>query len=137
MSAHEAQVEPLSLHDEAAEEARRHKWIESQKTGRDLGDHALRDWYRRHWLCYCRFRRLEHLRGTRCWREFAQREFGHLYSLIITGDLLVERILDRVYDGYENLEILTWAIDWGLPLDRVVNILTQIDVNQARMDPRI
>jgi len=124
-----------SLYEEANREADRHKWIESQKHGRDLGDHAIREWYRVHWHRYCRCKRLEHVRGQRCWREFEAGAFGQLYSLIITGDLLVDRILDRVDGGYENLDIILWAAEWGLPIRRVVAILEQIDVNRARLEP--
>jgi hypothetical protein len=124
-----------SLYEEAFREAERHKWIESQKLGRDLGDGAIREWYREHWSQYCRCKRLEHLRGSRRWREFSDEQFGHLYSLIVAGDLLVDRILDRVYAGYENLEIINWAIDWDVPIDRVLHILAQLDVNRARLEP--
>jgi len=124
-----------SLYDAAHREAERHKWIESQKHGRDLGDLAIHDWYRQHWLMYCRYRRMEHLQGRQRWREFGDEKFGRLYSLIINGDLLLDRILDRVFVGHENLDIINWAIDWGLSLERVLSILTQLDVNRARLEP--
>ena len=57
-----------------------------------------------------------------------------LRRLIVAGDLLVDRILDRIYAGWENLDIINWAITWGLPRHRVVDILIQIDVNRARLD---
>lgn len=137
MSAHDGgSTRVLSVYEEATQEAQRHKWIESQKQGRDVGETAIRQWYRDHWLQYCRHRRLEHVEGSRCWREFGNRDFGQLYSLIITGDLLADRILDRVYAGYENLDVINWAIDWGLPTDRVINVLAQLDVNRARLEPR-
>lgn len=132
------QTKPLptaSLYEEAVREAERHKWIESQKSGHDLGVTAIREWYAVHWYGYCRQKRLEHVQGCRCWREFGDDHFGQLYSLIIEGDLLVDRVLDRVDAGYENLEIINWALDWGLPASRVVDILAQIDVNRARLDP--
>ena len=127
--------EALSLHVEAIREAERHKWIESQKRGRDLGDHAIREWYRVHWPQYCRYKRMEHLRGSRRWAEFNDEPFGQLYSLIVQGDLLADRILDRVYAGHENLTIITWALDWGLPIGPVLDILAQLDVNRARLEP--
>lgn len=125
----------LSLYEEGSKEAQRHKWIESQKHGRDLGQAALQEWYSVHWPTYCRKKRLEHLQGRQRWREFQDEEFGHLYSLILEGDLLVDRILDRVDAGFENLAIINWALDWNLPMDRVLSILTQIDINKARLDP--
>jgi hypothetical protein len=124
-----------SIHDEAKREAQRHKWIESQKHGRDLGDQAIRDWYRKYWRAYCRHRRIEHLRGRQRWAEFDDEPFGKIDTLIASGDCLVDRVLDRVYAGCENLEIINWAIDWGLPTDRVVDILAQLDVNRARFEP--
>ena len=132
---HKSAFPEWSLHDEAFREAQRHKWIESQKQGRDLGEIAIREWYRLHWLCYCRVRRLEHIQGSRRWREFGDDNFGQIHSLIIAGDLLVDRILDRVYLGHENLGIINWAIDWGLPIPRVLDILAQLDVNRARLEP--
>jgi len=125
-----------SLYAEAVQEAERHKWIESQKHGSDLGEHAIKEWYRVHWPGYCRCKRLEHVCGRRCWAEFEEETFGQLYSLIIEGDLLVDRILDRLDYGEENLEIIIWAFVWGLPVRRVVDILEQIDVNRARLEPQ-
>lgn len=130
-------VEPSeSLYTAAQEEALRHKWIESEKQGHDVGERAIRQWYERYWPGYCREKRLEHLEGLRRWREFRQAEFGQLYSLIIAGDLLTDRILDRYFAGRENLEIINWAMDWGLPMQRVMNLLCELDVNQTRLDPR-
>jgi len=129
-----AGVDEVSLYEEAHAEALRHKWIESQKHGRDLGESAIRDWYRRYWATYCRCCRVEHVEGNRRWREFGDEDFGHLYSLIVQGDLLTDRILDRIYAGFENLTIINWAMDWGLPMERVLDLLIQVDVNRARLD---
>ena len=147
MSACQAEVAPcrvgaadiprLSVYTEADREAQVHKWIESERHGHDLGESAIRDWYRRHWPGYCRRRRLEHILGTKRFQEFDDEAFGCIYSLIVTGDLLADRILDRIDAGLENLCIINWAIGWGLPTDRVVRILEQIDVNRARLDPAV
>ncbi len=140
MSARELSLTPgqpaavESLYDEALQEALRHKWIESQKRGCDLGENAIDEWYDRYWSAYCRFKRIEHLEGLRCWREFGSEDFGNLYTLIVQGDLLADRILDRYFAGHENLDIINWAIDWGLPLNDVVGVLVQLDMNRARLD---
>lgn len=126
----------FSIYEEAVREAERHKWIESQKHGRDLGEGAIREWYRVHWPGYCRCKRLEHVRGQCRWKEFGEETFAQLYSLIVAGDLLLDRILDRLDFGGENLQVLLWAIDWGLSIQRVIAILEQIDVNRARLEPR-
>jgi hypothetical protein len=125
-----------SLYSEAGREAERHKWIESEKHGRDLGSPAIREWYRLHWHRYCRQKRLEHLAGRACWMEFERETFGRLAAQTARDDLLFDRVLDRVQDGWENLDVLNWALLWGLDSHRVVEILTVIDVNRARLEPR-
>ena len=125
-----------SLYAEAFRHAEQHKWIESEKRGYDLGEGAIREWYGVHWARFCRECRLEHISGRRYWDEFGPETFGCLYELIVAGDLLADRLLDRVDEGWENLTILLWAREWGLPMTRVVPMLEQIDVNRARMDPR-
>src|SRR5690242_6901420 len=132
-----AGLHAASIYDEALSEAHRHKWFESQKHGRDLGDQAIRDWFRKHWRTYCRHRRIEHLRGRRRWAEFDDEPFGHIDGVISREDCLVDRVLDRVYAGYENLDIINWALDWGLPTDRVIEILAHLDVNRARLEPLV
>lgn len=126
---------PLSLYEEGFHEALRHKWIESQKCGRDVGTAAITDWYRRHWIPYCRQKRLEHLWGRQSWREFDEDDFGLIESLQEQNDLLLDRILDRLHFGMENLGVILWASDWGLPMPRVLDILTGLDINCARLDP--
>ena len=52
-----------SLYCEAVTEAERHKWIESEKAGYDLGESAIEEWNRCHWWGWCRSKWLEHLKG--------------------------------------------------------------------------
>ena len=56
-----------------------------------------------------RYRRVEHLRGRKRWAEFEEESFGKIDALVASGDCLVDRVLDRVYAGCENLEIINWA----------------------------
>ena len=125
---------PRSLYSAALEEALRHKWIESQKHGCDLGEAALKDWFRKHWLPFCRSKRLEHVEGMQQWSEFAQHEFGQVFQLIMDDDILCDRILDRMEHGFDNLEIINWALSWGLPMIRVLQLLEIIDINRARLE---
>lgn len=127
----------LSIYEEAWREVDVHKWIESERHGHDLGEMAIRDWWRRHWPHYCRRKRLEHVRGMKRFREFGDEAFGCIYSLIVTGDALVEAILDQIDSGRENLCIINWAMDCGISTERVIDILEQIDVNRARLDPAV
>ncbi|QDT66433.1 hypothetical protein [Calycomorphotria hydatis] len=123
-----------SLYEEAYREAERHKWIESQKQGRDLGDFAIRDWYGNYWMLYCRHRRNEHISGEARWQEFESEKFGIRCNLVLTEGLLADRILDRIDAGLENLDIIQWAHEWGMPIDRVLHTLELIDVNRARVE---
>lgn len=125
----------LSLYDQGLQEALKHKWIESQKRGMDLGHAAMADWYYRFWRQYCRSRLLEHVSGDCPWAEFDTGRFGLIAKLIRENDLLLDRILDRVRHGAENLDIILWAREWGLNMERVIAILEKIDINRARMDP--
>lgn len=135
MSAQQAAtIELPSVYQEAVREAERHKWIESQKRGCDAGGAAISEWYQRYWNRYYRHRRLEHLKGAQRWIEFNDERFGKLSDLVDTSDLLVDRILDRYYSGFENLTLINWAYDWGLPVDRVMQILELLDVNRSRLD---
>ena len=128
-------MQHLSLYEEGLREAQRHKWIESQKRGVDLGESALTDWYKRYWPLFCRLKCLEHLAGSRGWREFAPEDFGLIGTLIREEDLLLEMILDRAQEGDENLEMIVWAQDWGLPMKRVIYILEQLNLNRAQLSP--
>lgn len=128
-------MQTLSLYEEGLREAERHKWIESQKHGQDLGSQAITDWYKRYWAIFCRLKCLEHLAGCRNWREFAPEDFGLIGTLIRDQDLLLEMILDRAAAGLENLNLICWAQDWGLPMERVLNILEQLNLNRAQLLP--
>ncbi|MBV8077383.1 MAG: hypothetical protein JO284_13335, partial [Planctomycetaceae bacterium] len=44
----------LSVHDQGAVEAQRHKWIASEQAGCDLGDGAIRGWVKSHWNGFLR-----------------------------------------------------------------------------------
>lgn len=125
----------LSVYDEAIREADRHKWIESQKRGQDLGVQAIRDWVNTYWHDYCRFCRLEHIEGKRQWREFGDDSFDNLSRVRIPNDVLFNEIIDRIRSGDENLGIIVWAQCSGEPVERVLEILAVVDVNEARLEP--
>jgi hypothetical protein len=123
----------LSVYDEGEEEAKRHKWIESEKAGRDLGEWAIRCWVKEHWNGFLRARWLEHLQGTTFWIELDRDDFG-LLKVEYQGSMLVEEIVDRLKSGQENLHILVWAIDKGIPTDEVVKILEVLNINSRRLE---
>ena len=126
-------METGSIADDCQREVLKHKWIESEKAGRDLGASAEDDWARQHWPRYWRTRWLEHMQGKRYWVELGQADFGVLRHQFHDQRLLLDRILDRVAAGMENLDIICWAQEWGLNVDHVLAILEALDLNRRRV----
>jgi hypothetical protein len=123
----------FSVHDRGAVEAQRHKWIESEKAGRDLGEWAIRCWVRQHWNGFLREKWLEHLEGRTFWIELDHDDFGLLERSFRDSPLFNE-ILRRLKRGQENLEILNWAIDEQLDMAEVMNVLETLDINSRRIE---
>jgi hypothetical protein len=129
-------MEKSSVYVESEQEALRFKWIESEKAGRDLGEAAIRRWVQQHWWGYLRARWLEHLQGKRFWVELDRGDFGLLQRKFQDDALLLDRILDRLKTGQENLNIVLWALDWGIPMAAVIHILEVLDINSRRLAHR-
>lgn len=129
-------MEKLSVYADCEQEALRFKWIESEKAGRDLGEAALRRWVQCHWWGYLRARWLEHLQGRRFWVELDRGDFGLLSREFRNDDLLLDRILDRLKAGQENLDIICWAHNWGVQTQAVIQILEALDINSRRLAHR-
>ena len=129
-------MEKSSVYVEGEQEALRYKWIESEKAGHDLGEAAIRRWVQNHWWGYLRARWLEHLQGKRFWVELDRGDFGLLQRRFDDCTLLLDRILDRLKAGQENLDILQWAFDWGISTKAVREILEALDINSRRLAHR-
>lgn len=129
-------LQKSSVYVECEREIDRYKWIESEKAGRDLGEVAIRRWVKDHWWGYLRARWLEHLQGRRFWVELDRGDFGLLQKAFPADALLLDRILDRIKAGQENLDILCWAHDWGLSVQPVIQILEALDINSRRLAHR-
>ena len=123
---------PENLFREASQEAERHKYLESEKAGRDLGPAAIEDWQRRHWTLWLRHRWLEHLLGVACWEEFEPERFGRLRALFGAHARLLDEIIDRVRRGAENIDILCWAAIERRDLSAVLRVLTELRLNETR-----
>jgi hypothetical protein len=130
------QAHQASVYEDCEHEAERFKWIESEKAGRDLGEQAVRRWVREHWCGYLRARWLEHLHGRKFWKELDRGDFGLLQRCFHENTLLLDRILDRLKAGQENLDVILWALDWGLSLNDVRDILQALDINSRRLAHR-
>ena len=129
-------MEKSSVYVDGEQEALRFKWIESEKAGCDLGEAAIRRWVQDHWWGYLRARWLEHLQGKRFWVELDRGDFGLLQRKFHDNTLLLDRILDRLKAGQENLDIICWAHDWGIAIDPVLQILEALDINSRRLAHR-
>lgn len=132
----EAMEQRWSVYKDCEEEALRFKWIESEKARCDLGDAAIYLWVKQHWWGYLRARWLEHLQGKRFWVELDRGDFGLLQQRFHDNTVLLDRILDRLKTGKENLDIILWAQDWGIPTKPVLEILEALDINSRRLSHR-
>lgn len=134
----ESESVPMSsVYEDGDQEAARHKWIQSEKAGRDLGEEAEREWMQRHWSGYLRARWIEHLQGKCFWMELDRGDYGLLKRRFQDDQaLLVDRILDRLKAGQENLDVIRWALDFGIPTAAVIHILEVLDINSRRLASR-
>jgi hypothetical protein len=129
----------MSIHERGASEALRHKWIESEKAGRDLGDWAIRHWIKRYWPAFLRERWIEHLEGEVFWAELDRGDFGLLQHEFLDSSVRDE-IIRRIKSGGENLDILCWSHERKLSLDElreVLRILERLDINSRRLECRL
>jgi hypothetical protein len=129
-------MEKSSVYADGEQEALRYKWIESEKAGCDLGELAIRRWVQNHWWGYLRARWLEHLQGKRFWVELDRNDFGLLQREFSGNGLLLDRILDRLKAGQENLDIIRWAHTFGLDTKPILQILEALDINSRRLAHR-
>lgn len=129
-------VSPRSLQREAIQEAEKHKWIESEKVGHDLGERAILSWIQRHWNGFLRAKWLEHLEGVNFWVELRHEDFG-LLTHEFQGSRFIGEIVRQLKERGENLSIILWALDGRCPVEEreeIMNILESLDVNSARIE---
>lgn len=120
-----------SLYREAAEEMRHF-----QKGLLWGAEQAAEEWNRKHWWKWARKRWLEHIRGKAFWIELGESDFD-LVSRGVSDDRdLLERILGKLEEGDENLNIINWAVELGADVDEVVEILEKLNLNERRDDMR-
>jgi hypothetical protein len=127
------QVVTKSVYQECIEEENRHKWIESEKAGYDLGEACIRRWDQEHWTGYLRARWVEHLQGKCFWVELDRGDFGLLQREFRDRQELLDVILDQLKSGRENLHIIVWAVSAGIPCEPVQQILAALDINSRRL----
>lgn len=125
-----------SVHRECIEEENKHKWIESEKAGYDLGEACVRRWVREHWRGYLRAKWVEHLQGKCFWVELDRGDFGLLQRKFQAQGELLDVILNQLAAGKENLDVIIWALANKMPLDPISEILEALDVNSQRLEHR-
>jgi hypothetical protein len=126
-------MEKASVYKEAEKQALIYKWLASERAGRDLGDFAMECWVRDHWWRFLRAKWVEHLQGTVYWNELDRNDFGLLKRVFLDKPELLDRILDMIKQGRENLDILCWARESSLPMADVIHILERLDINSRRL----
>ncbi len=125
-----------SVHRECIEEENKHKWIESEKAGYDLGEACVKRWVKEHWRGYLRGKWVEHLQGKCFWVELDRGDFGLLQRKFQSQAELLDLILNQLASGKENLDVLDWAVASRISTDPVKEILESLDVNSQRLAHR-
>jgi hypothetical protein len=125
----------LRVYEEADRAIQEHKWIASEKAGRDLGVEAKRDWIEHHWHAFYRSRLVEHLCGETFFDEFDVECFG-----IFSGPLeevadLLDLVLRRIREGAENLDLLRWGCQEHVPYKQLLQVLIAANLNGHRLLP--
>jgi hypothetical protein len=125
----------LRVYEEATRAIQEHKWIESEKAGRDLGVDAERDWVESYWHRFYRSRLIRHVRGDAYFVEFGAECFGVYDKGFCELRSLLDAVLERIQTGAENLDLLRWGIQERLPQDELLKLLVAVDINGHRLDP--
>ena len=126
-----------SIFEEASREAYRHKWIESEKAGYDIGDGAIEDWHRRFWHQFIRERWIQHIRGVTFWRELDNDDFNILEREFEDCREQADAIVAMLEKGGENLDIVQWAVETGEDMGVVLHILGRLDLNAHRIASKL
>lgn len=128
-------IRTYSLTAHALAEIDRHKWIESQKVGHDLGRISCEQWLQLYWRSWVRVKLLEHLYGWRRWSAFPPEQFG-IFLRTTLEHIVPAQVLARVSGilgtGGENLDVIDWAVDNGEDLNAIFWLLSTIDINAVR-----
>lgn len=112
------------------------RWYSSENVGYDVGqERAIDEYKKRYWNGSVRAKWLEHLQGKTFWTELDQNDFGLLKHRFLDQQLLLDRILDRLKTGKENLDVIQWALDFGLNSAKVRDILIELNINSRRIAP--
>ncbi|TVR42693.1 MAG: hypothetical protein EA402_11180 [Planctomycetota bacterium] len=124
-----------SLTGHALQELERHKWIESQKHGHDVGAFAYQHWLDHCWKGWTRAKLLEHLYGWRCWGAFDEDDFGLFAQSTVDHHVsseVLEQVAEILANGGENLDVINWAVEVNADIAAIMWLLDRIDINAKR-----
>jgi hypothetical protein len=125
----------LRVYEEADRAIQEHKWIESEKAGRDLGADARKDWIEHYWCPFYRSRLVQHLRGEAFFDEFDTKCFGIVPGRLGEAAGLLNFVLERIKDGAENLDLFRWGCEQQVPSNELLQVLIAADINGNRLLP--
>jgi hypothetical protein len=98
----------------AWQELRKHRWIESQKAGHDLGEQACRQWFQCYWSGFFRERWLEHVCGTQLYIDFDDQDFGILNQYDERREL-VDTLRHRCQSGADYVHVVRLTREKDVP----------------------
>lgn len=125
----------LRVYEEAEKAIQDHKWLESEKAGRDLGVDVEREWISTHWRTYCCSRLVQHMRGDAFFDEYGAESFGIFSQSCDEPLALLDAVLEKIQQGAENLDLLCWGHQKHLPTNHLLNVLIAADINGHRLQP--
>jgi hypothetical protein len=126
----------LRVYEEADKAIQEHKWIESEKAGRDLGVNATREWIQSYWPTFYRSRLVQHLCGEAFFDEFDSACFGILSEQFGEVAGLLNVVLERIKEGAENLDLLRWSYqEEHVPHNQLLQVLIAANLNGHRLLP--
>lgn len=128
------QVRKHSVLHHAAADCAAAKHLDWESLSYDTVETASEHWRCRFWRLWFRAHWVEHILGERYWIEMGEEHFAILKRQASHDPVLVNRVADRLIEGWENLGIILWASDWGLDLDEVIAILKKININDVRVN---
>jgi hypothetical protein len=126
-------VRQRSLAEESWLEALRERWYQSEQAGRDVGNCAIDYWVHYHWPGFLRARWIEHMQGECFWIELGRDEFGILKDTPVNLHPLLDRMIDKLRQGDENLDLICWLRGRSPAEQQAIReILRIINVNAHR-----
>ena len=129
-------AEPAEKHSimyHAAADYAARKYLDWERLSYDVEETASEHWQSRFWRLWFRARWVEHVLGDKLWIEMGDEHFALLKQDRPHHSLLVNRVADRLVVGWENLDLILWAQDWGLDLDEIIEVLKKININHIQV----